>query len=74
MDKETNNTEPADKKSYAGIPEAEFVVSPNTFIHNLLPAKNLKIFKFLNLILPYDFSLHRKMWMHLCKDLKIMEM
>lgn len=36
MDKDTNNTEPADKKSYAGIPEAEFVVSPITFIQNLV--------------------------------------
>lgn len=32
MEKETNNIELTDKKSYAGIPEAEFVVSFTIFI------------------------------------------
>lgn len=32
MEKQISNIEQADKKSYAGIPEAEFVVRCNTFI------------------------------------------
>lgn len=51
MEKETNNAELTDKKSYAGIPEAEFVVR----FTNLLSVSrallhSLKIYFYLTLI------------------------